>query len=84
MVCYLIWTDCVFLSGQSGYTPLHTAAKSGNVRAIRILLQRDVNPDLDGKDGLKPLHVAAQKNQSKVALLLLEKGAFPDSTIQVS
>lgn len=80
----MIRIDKLLLSRQSGYTPLHTAAKCGNVRAVRLLMQRDVNPDVDGKDGLKPLHVAAQNNQSKVALLLLEKGASLDSTTQVS
>jgi ankyrin repeat protein len=69
---------------QKGFTPLHIAAKYGNIKVARLLLQKDANPDCQGKNGLTPLHVATHYNHVNVALLLLDNKASPHSTAKVS
>lgn len=38
-----------FLSLQKGFTPLHVAAKYGNMEVANLLLQRSASPDAAGK-----------------------------------
>lgn len=68
---------------QKGFTPLHIAAKYGNIKVARLLLQKDADPNVQGKNGLTPLHVATHYNNVNVALLLLENGASPHCTAKV-
>lgn len=68
---------------QKGFTPLHIAAKYGNIKVARLLLQKDADPNVQGKNGLTPLHVATHYNNVNVALLLLENSASPHSTAKV-
>ena len=69
---------------QKGFTPLHIAAKYGQIKVARLLLQKDANPDVQGKNGLTPLHVATHYNHVSVALLLLDHKASPHSTAKVT
>lgn len=69
---------------QKGFTPLHIAAKYGNIKVARLLLQKDANPDVQGKNGLTPLHVATHYNHVNVAQLLLENKANPHASAKVS
>ena len=68
---------------QKGFTPLHIAAKYGNIKVVQLLLQKDADPNVQGKNGLTPLHVATHYNHVNVALLLLENGASPHNTAKV-
>ena len=68
---------------QKGFTPLHIAAKYGNIKVARLLLQKEADPNVQGKNGLTPLHVATHYNNVNVALLLLENGASPHCTAKV-
>lgn len=43
----LLWWG--FLSPQKGFTPLHVAAKYGNMEVANLLLQRNASPDAAGK-----------------------------------
>jgi len=60
---------------KKGITPLMLAAKAGNERMVRILLEHnaDVNA-VDGR-GFSALHFAAWKGHSGMVQLLLEHGA---------
>jgi len=69
---------------QKGFTPLHIAAKYGQLKVAKLLLQKEANPDVQGKNGLTPLHVATHYNHVNVALLLLSQKASPHSTAKVS
>ena len=68
---------------QKGFTPLHIAAKYGNVPITNILLQKGANPNVEGKNGLTPLHVATHYNNIEVAQLLLSKKGNPLATAKV-
>lgn len=54
-------------------TPLHIAAKYGQLGVARLLLQRGASPDLQGRNGLTALHVAAHYNKPNIVVLLLEE-----------
>ena len=41
-------------------TPLHNAAKQGNVQAVQILLDRGAKADAVNVDGETPMHLAAE------------------------
>lgn len=42
-------TPLLLLSPQKGFTPLHVAAKYGNMEVANLLLQRNASPDAAGK-----------------------------------
>nr|CAD7397593.1 unnamed protein product [Timema poppensis] len=65
---------------KKGFTPLHLAAKYGNMKVAKLVLQRDAPVDAQGKNGVTPLHVASHYDHQNVALLLLDKGASPHAT----
>lgn len=54
-------------------TPLHIAAKYGQLGVARLLLQRGASPDLQGRNGLTALHVATHYNKPSIVLLLLQE-----------
>ena len=61
---------------KKGFTPLHLAAKYGNLKVSNLLLDKNSAPavvDAEGKNGVTPLHVAAHYDHQNVALLLLDK-----------
>ena len=59
------------------------AAKYGNLKVAKQLLQKDVDPNVQGKNGLTPLHVATHYNHANIAVLLLEYKADPQRTAKV-
>lgn len=63
---------------KKGFTPLHLAAKYGNLKVANLLMsQKGAELDPRGKNGVTPLHVASQYKHHAVASALLEKGADP-------
>ena len=42
---------------------------------VRLLLDKNADPNTEGKNGLTPLHVATHYSHVNVALLLLERDA---------
>jgi len=56
-------------------TPLHDAAKKGNLEEIKLLLQQGVDVNAKDKEGITPLYLAAGQGHLEVAKLLIKKGA---------
>jgi hypothetical protein len=71
----LITSNTINSAAQKGMTPLMLAAKLGNERMVRILL--DHNADVNAVDnrGFSALHFAAWKGHAGTVQLLLEHGA---------
>lgn len=59
---------------RDGRTPLHYAQ---DPRAVRMLLERDADPNAQADDGWTPLHECAEHGNLWSARLLLEAGADP-------
>ena len=60
--------------------PIIDAVKSGNVEAVRTLLQKRVDVNLAESDGMTALHWAARNNDLASARLLLRAGAKTKAT----
>lgn len=55
--------------------PIHTAAHSGRIQVIQLLLQSGINPSERDGAGSTPLHIAAAKGHHEIVKLLLESGS---------
>ncbi|NXF24964.1 ANKK1 protein, partial [Rhodinocichla rosea] len=70
---------------ENGLTPLHLlvlqghAAKHGDDRTARLLLDHRARADAQERDGWTPLHLAAQNNFENVARVLLSRQADPNA-----
>ncbi|XP_044728737.1 ankyrin repeat domain-containing protein 49 [Chrysoperla carnea] len=60
---------------KDGYTPLHRACYSGNLKAIDILLEYGADIAAQTDMGWQPLHSACKWNHAECALRLLQHGA---------
>ena len=60
---------------QEQQSPLHIAARLGNVDNVVLLLQHGALPDSTTQDLYTPLHIAAKEGHEEVAQVLLEHGA---------
>lgn len=71
---------------RKGFTPLHLAAKYGDIGVARLLLARGAQPDAPGKSHITPLHMATYYGHPDIALLLLDKGfiSLHPSTYQIN
>jgi len=67
---------------EDGYTPLHRASYSGNIEAMRELLNSGADPSATTAEGWTPLHSACRWNQAAGAQLLLSHGAPLNQTTQ--
>jgi truncated hemoglobin YjbI len=65
-------------SGVGGQTPLHMAARRGNVRIARTLLDAGADLEAQDKQGETPLRRAVNCGHENVVRLLLERGADPN------
>lgn len=68
---------------QEQQTPLHIAARLGNVDNVVLLLQHGAKPDATTKDLYTPLHIAAKEGHEEVASVLLEHDANLNLTTKV-
>lgn len=65
-------------TGSTGYTPLHYAARAGQVKAVQLLLQHGASVDALTRSGrASALHRAAHTGHLEVVNLLLSAGADP-------
>jgi ankyrin repeat protein len=52
--------------GIEGETPLHAAARHGDAKAVRLLLERGANPSLHDEANRLPIHVTKNKRVAEV------------------
>ena len=55
-------------------SPLHLAAKAGNLDMVRVLLDNDACADATDEDLVTPLHCACREGHLEVARALIERG----------
>ncbi|KAM3964878.1 ankyrin repeat domain-containing protein 39 [Aphomia sociella] len=68
--------DTVNAADNSGYTPLHYAARTGNIDICKILLQNGANINTQTKSGVAtPLHKAASAGKIDMVKFLIQSGA---------
>ncbi|XP_049819923.1 ankyrin-2-like isoform X3 [Aethina tumida] len=61
--------------GKVRLPALHIAAKKDDVKAAKLLLENEHNPDVTSKSGFTPLHIASHYGNQQIANLLIQKGA---------
>ncbi|KAB0792252.1 hypothetical protein PPYR_14211 [Photinus pyralis] len=61
--------------GKVRLPALHIAAKKDDVKAAKLLLENEHNPDVTSKSGFTPLHIASHYGNESIANLLVQKGA---------
>lgn len=61
-----------------GETPIHQAAKYGEIDCLRLLVERGGDVNAADDEGATPLHFAAAFGEIESARLLLNAGASPD------
>ncbi|CAH9101014.1 unnamed protein product [Cuscuta europaea] len=60
---------------EEGWVPLHSAASSGNIDIVEILLSRGANVNLKNDGGRTALHYAASKGHLRIAEILISHNA---------
>jgi ankyrin repeat protein len=63
------------LSKQYVATPLHEAARNGDIASLKEMLVQGKDPDLAGEEGRTPLHYAALHGHESAIDMLLSNGA---------
>ncbi len=69
----------VVLVGCGPNIPIHEAAETGNIEAVKKHLAAGVDVNAKNKNGTTPLHYAARGGHKEVAELLIAKGADVDA-----
>lgn len=62
---------------KTGWTPLHYAATSGNVKLMTLFLEHHAFVDAESPNGTTPLMMAAMYGTTAAVNLLLAEGAVP-------
>ena len=62
---------------KTGWTPLHYAATSGNIRLMALFLEHHAFVDSESPNGTTPLMMAAMYGTTDAVTLLLAEGAVP-------
>lgn len=57
---------------QSGFTPLHLAAKHTHVDTVQLLIEQGADVNASGRNGLTPLHLATHYGSLILVRVLLE------------
>lgn len=67
-------------SNIEGMSPLHIAARDGQLKAIELMLDYGIATEIDrtSRAGMTPLHYACLTGQLPVTQLLIRSGASPD------
>mmetsp|Transcript_14130 Transcript_14130/g.26565 ORF Transcript_14130/g.26565 Transcript_14130/m.26565 type:complete len:650 (+) Transcript_14130:96-2045(+) len=67
-------------SNPDGLTPLHIAARDGQLKTIELILDYGVGTEIDriNKTGMTPLHLACVGGHLNATQLLIRSGACPD------
>jgi len=71
--------DAVFDVNEAGETPLHIAARSGNLNIARYLIRKGANKNADNTADQTPLHLAVQAGHTSLVRFLLVKGSDSDT-----
>jgi ankyrin repeat protein len=58
-----------------GQAPLHCAASTGNIVAIKVLIKHGANPNIQDREGNTPLMEAAKEGKAEIMHILLKAGA---------
>ncbi|VDM16949.1 unnamed protein product [Hydatigera taeniaeformis] len=62
-----------------GFTPLHIAARYGNLKVARLLINNGADVNYCAKDSITPLHLAAKWGKAEMTQLLIDRGAQLDA-----
>ncbi|KAL2820258.1 ankyrin repeat-containing domain protein [Aspergillus cavernicola] len=65
---------------KTGFTPLHSAVRLGNIKMVKVLLQNGADYSVATEDGNTPLHISALHGHTEIFKLLLDAGADAKST----
>ena len=60
---------------ETGYTPLHLAARQGTAEVVQLLITAGADVNTRSEDGTTPLHWAAWQGTAEVVQLLIAAGA---------
>jgi ankyrin repeat protein len=61
-----------------GRTPLHSAARLGDIEIVTLLIKDGADVSAKDSDGVTPLHDAVEAGHAEIVELLLVKGADTD------
>ena len=65
-------TTLLDVEDDAGRTPLHSAAKGGQLATVEFLGQRGSNVNADDRNGCRPLHLALMNGHVDIAKLLVQ------------
>ena len=77
--CIRVRPDAIFDVNASGETPLHIAARKGDLKTATYLLRKGAKKNADDRDDQTPLHLAVQAGHIAVVRFLVSKGADPET-----
>lgn len=75
---HLYWGTDLNQRDPAGDTPLHVAARHGEVVITQTLLEGGARPELPDRMGRTPVFVALREGKTEVAQLLVRRGAAAD------